>query len=449
MEHDLIMPRMGESITEATILRWLLREGDEVDLDQPILEIATDKVDSEIPSPVKGKISRVLFKENDVVPVGATIARILVDSEVSFPEIPSDEIPMARDSGPVESLVSGPVPFVPPMETPQVREPVFRSNPAGSGRFYSPLVRTIAREENISQEELEKMDGSGLEGRVTKQDILHYVEQKKKAQTDSTPSPITSERHAPVTSGVPTPMLTDGNTAGQSEIIEMDRMRRLIADHMVFSKHTAPHVTSFVEVDLTGLVHWRNKVKSEFQKKYNQNLTFTPIFMQAVVEAIRAYPLLNSSVEGYKIIRKQDIHIGMATALPSGNLIVPVIRHADRLNLQGLAMSINDLAARARAGQLKPEEVTGGTFTLTNVGSFGSLMGTPIINQPQVAILATGSIKKKPAVLETVHGDVIAIRHMMFMSMSYDHRVIDGFLGGSFLRKVADLLENFDVAQSV
>lgn len=449
MEHDLIMPRMGESITEATILRWLLQEGDEVDLDQPILEIATDKVDSEIPSPVKGKISRVLFKENEVVPVGATIARIQVDSEFTFPEIPSNEIPMAHESGPVETRVPEPVPFVPQMEVPEVPEPAFRSNSAGSGRFYSPLVRTIAREENISLEELERLDGSGLEGRVTKQDILNYVEQKKKGHVDTTSSPAPAERKEGISSGAPAPMKMDGITGGQSEIIEMDRMRRLIADHMVHSKHTAPHVTSFVEVDLTRLVNWRNKVKSEFQNKYSQNLTFTPIFMQAVVEAIRAYPLLNSSVDGYRIIRKQDIHIGMATALPSGNLIVPVIRHADRLNLQGLALSINDLASRARAGQLKPEEVAGGTFTLTNVGSFGSLMGTPIINQPQVAILATGSIKKKPAVLETEHGDVIAIRHMMFMSMSYDHRVIDGFLGGSFLRKVADLLENFDTAQSV
>ncbi|HNR06895.1 MAG TPA: dihydrolipoamide acetyltransferase family protein [Saprospiraceae bacterium] len=446
MEHDLIMPRMGESITEATILRWLLREGDEVDLDQPVLEIATDKVDSEIPSPVKGKISRVLFAENEVVPVGATIALIQVDSELNLPEIPTDEIPMARESGPVETQVSEPVPYVPPMVSPPEPEPAFRSAPTGSGRFYSPLVRTIAREENISLEELDKLDGSGQEGRVTKQDILNYVDRKKKGLTDTVPPPVVFPQPTPVRPG---PVITGEGSGGQSEIIEMDRMRRLIADHMVHSKHTAPHVTSFVEVDLTELVHWRNKVKSEFQKKYNQNLTFTPIFMQAVVEAIRAYPLLNSSVDGYKIIRKQDIHIGMATALPSGNLIVPVIRHADRLNLQGLALAINDLAARARAGQLKPEEVAGGTFTLTNVGSFGSLMGTPIINQPQVAILATGSIKKKPAVLETVHGDVIAIRHMMFMSMSYDHRVIDGFLGGSFLRKVADLLENFDIAQSV
>lgn len=449
MQHDLIMPKMGESITEATILKWLFKEGDEVDLDQPLLEIATDKVDSEIPSPVKGKVLKILFQENEVVPVGTVIAKIQIGSDTgtagsdpgsngkeaysSIPTLSEDQV-----STTTADTISVEVPYV-PVDHPLIKKeeaPINKSN-----RFYSPLVRTIAKEENIALTELDQLDGTGAEGRVTKTDILNYVEKKK---TQEAPSPV-GQHKLPIM-----PLVSSSaGVSGDHEIIEMDRMRRLIADHMVQSKNIAPHVTSFVEVDVTGVVQWRNKIKQEFQTKYQQNLTFTPIFIEAVVQAIKQFPLINSSVEGYKIIRKKEINIGMATALPSGNLIVPVIKQADRFNLQGLTLMINDLARRARENQLKADEVSGGTFTITNVGSFGSLMGTPIINQPQVAILATGAIKKKPVVLETPQGDVIAIRHCMFISMSYDHRVIDGYLGGSFLRKVADLLEAFDTNQSI
>lgn len=447
MEHELIMPKMGESITEATILKWLFREGDEVNLDQPILEIATDKVDSEIPSPVKGKISKILFQENEIVPVGTVIATIQIHSEGSKegqetttgsnghqinPDPETDTVSGGEEVG-------GAIPYVP---IPTVPDPRMEAAGASrSDRFYSPLVRTIAKQENIALTELDQLAGTGAEGRVTKTDILNYVEQKKtQGPEDKVPGVVTPSESSTKESPVWT---------GDNEIIEMDRMRRLIADHMVHSKNIAPHVTSFVEVDVTEIVNWRNRIKQTFQSKYNQNLTFTPIFIQAIVQAIKQFPLINSSVDGYKIIKKKDINIGMATALPSGNLIVPVIKQADRLSLQGLTLAINDLAGRARENQLKADEVNGGTFTITNVGSFGSLMGTPIINQPQVAILATGAIKKKPVVLETAHGDVIAIRHCMFMSMSYDHRVIDGYMGGSFLRKVADLLESFDTQQTV
>jgi len=450
MEHDLIMPKMGESITEATILKWLFREGDEVKLDQPILEIATDKVDSEIPSPVQGRITKILFQENEVVPVGTVIAKIQILSGVSIePVEPSSASNGIQQSPSPQETVNNPletellitpaaVPYLP--VEPKHSEPVNESTLNRSERFYSPLVRTIAKEENIALAELDQLEGSGSAGRVTKTDILSYVEKKKAHPVVSEPDQVQSTRQGTI--------LTGTTASGEDEIIEMDRMRRLIADHMVNSKNIAAHVTSFVEVDVTELVLWRNKIKNAFQSKYNQNITFTPIFIEAVVQAIKQFPLINSSVEGYKIIKKKDINIGMATALPSGNLIVPVIKQADRLSLVGLTLAINDLAKRARENQLKADEISGGTFTITNVGSFGSLMGTPIINQPQVAILATGAIKKKPAVLETVHGDVIAIRHFMFMSMSYDHRVIDGYLGGSFLRRVADLLESFDTQQT-
>jgi len=445
MEHDLIMPKMGESITEATILKWLFQEGDEVDLDQPILEIATDKVDSEIPSPVKGKISKILYQENDVVPVGTVIAKIQVHSghpeETDDEQTPSNGHEIASQPPEKEQEESEAVPYLPIVEPLQGEVKMDPIPASKSERFYSPLVRTIAKEENIPISELDQLAGSGSEGRVTKSDILNYVDKKKSLQTlPAAEKPILSESSSTATTSFST---------GEPEIIEMDRMRRMIADHMVNSKNVAPHVTSFVEVDVTEIVQWRNKNKQGFQSKYGQNLTFTPIFVEAIVQAIKEFPLINSSVDGYKIIKRKEINIGMATALPSGNLIVPVIKQADRMNLHGLALTINDLAHRARENQLKADDVTGGTFTITNVGSFGSLMGTPIINQPQVAILATGAIKKKPAVLETVHGDVIAIRHCMFMSMSYDHRVIDGFLGGRFLRKVADLLEAFDINQTI
>ncbi len=434
---ELIMPKMGESIMEATILRWVKNPGDRVETDEPILEIATDKVDTEVPSPVSGVIAQTLFNANDVVPVGKVIAIIQTDTEDTAP-IPS---PAIAD----KTLSNGAA----MRDAPAMAEPTLQQapQPAASsstrtgeaGRFYSPLVRNIAQQERISLQELEQVPGSGLQGRVTKKDILAYVEQKR-----STPAAVVP----PLTAAAPAAPTVASTAAqplsGNVEIIEMDRMRKLIADHMVMSKQTSPHVTSFVEVDVTEIVQWRERVKKDFEARYGEKITFTPIFIEAVCKALRDFPMVNISVEGSKIILKKDIHIGMATALPNGNLIVPVIKNADLLNLPGLTKAVNDLAARARANQLKPEEIQGGTFTLTNVGTFGNVMGTPIINQPQVAILATGAIRKKPAVVETPYGDLIAVRHLMFLSLSYDHRVVDGALGGSFLRRIGDYLEQFD-----
>lgn len=448
---ELIMPKMGESIMEATILKWRKKPGDRVELDEPVLDIATDKVDSEVPSPVEGTLVEVFFKENDVVPINTVIAIVETEASAAAPAAsPVVSVP-ASGNGQSSPSVAEPaaeaVPFVP------AAEPASAAATAASGRFYSPLVRTIAREEGISRAELDRIPGTGLEGRVTKKDILAYVQQRKAAPI-TTPvaapaatAPPTAPAAAPTAAPAAAPMAA--SVSGNVEIIEMDRMRRLIAEHMVMSKHTSPHVTSFVEADVTNLVLWRNRVKDEFRKKNGENITFTPIFIEAIVRAIRDFPLINSSVDGTRIIVKKDINIGMAAALPSGNLIVPVIRNADHLSLVGLTKAVNDLANRARQNQLKPEEIQGGTFTLTNVGTFGNVMGTPIINQPQVAIMATGAIRKKPAVLETEHGDVIAIRHMMFLSLSYDHRIVDGMLGGSFLRRVADYLEQFDVNRAI
>ncbi|MDX1909977.1 MAG: dihydrolipoamide acetyltransferase family protein [Saprospiraceae bacterium] len=425
---ELVMPKMGESIMEATILGWRKKPGDRVELDEPVLDIATDKVDSEVPSPVAGVLVEILYKENEVVAINKPIA--IIETEDSG----------AASSGSSTAAKVEPaaeaVPYV-PAATPQPAAVV-----SGNGRFYSPLVRTIAREEGISQAELDTLPGSGQDGRVTKKDILAHVANRGKAPAAAPVSaPAVS---APTTPAMPTPPPPAIRIEGNVEIIEMDRMRRLIADHMVMSKHTSPHVTSFVEADVTNLVNWRNRIKDQFKKQYGENITFTPIFVEAVARAIRDFPMINVSVDGTRIILKKDINIGMAAALPSGNLIVPVIRNADLLNLAGLTKQVNDLAGRARQNQLKPEEIQGGTFTLTNVGTFGNVMGTPIINQPQAAIMATGAIRKKPAVLETEYGDVIAVRQMMFLSLSYDHRVVDGMLGGSFLRRVADYLEQFD-----
>lgn len=444
---EIVMPKMGESIMEATILKWVKKVGDRIEMDEPILEIATDKVDSEVPSPVSGILSEIRFQENDIVAIGTVIAVIATESEVANPK-PSPAVAEAPASGgatsngkaahaaeaiPVAALVA---------ELPV--ESVGRVA-SGSNRFYSPLVRTIAQKEQISAAELENISGSGMQGRVTKKDILAYVENRQ-APAARTPesAPIASPKQIPASSAPAAASLS-----GNVEIIEMDRMRKLIAEHMVMSKHTSPHVTSFVEVDVTNMVNWRNRVKDEFEKKYNEKITFTPIFVEAVARAIRDFPMINISVDGTKLLVKKDINIGMAAALPSGNLIVPVIRNADQYNLVGLTKSVNDLANRARKNQLKPEEIQGGTFTLTNVGTFGNVMGTPIINQPQVAILATGAIKKKPAVVETEYGDLIAVRQMMFLSLSYDHRVVDGSLGGSFLRRVGDYLEAFDARREV
>lgn len=434
---ELIMPKMGESIMEATILRWVKQVGDTVEADETVLEIATDKVDSEVPSPISGAIVQILYKENDVVEVGKPIAIIATEGEAvaTAPAPAAVEAPSGNGNG-------------------QPKVVAVQAEPAGDipkssgSRFYSPLVRTIAQKENISLPELERIEGSGAQGRVTKKDILSYVENRTAPAPSAPPAqkPAAPASQPASTAPVSAPAVS---VSGDVEIIEMDRMRKMIADHMVMSKRTSPHVTSFVEVDVTPIVEWRNKVKKTFMERYGENITFTPIFIEAVVKAIHDYPLINASVDGDRIIRKKDINIGMAAALPSGNLIVPVIKSADMLSLVGLTKAVNDLANRARMNQLKPDEVQGGTFTLTNVGSFGNVMGTPIINQPQVAILATGAIRKKPAVIETEYGDLIAVRHMMFLSLSYDHRVVDGALGGSFLRKVGDYLEAFDVKRSL
>jgi 2-oxoglutarate dehydrogenase E2 component (dihydrolipoamide succinyltransferase) len=436
---ELIMPKMGESITEATILKWLKKEGDRVSLDEPILEIATDKVDSEVPSPFAGTISRILFNVNDIVQVGKAIA--LIETEAGNATRPSPA-----------TLVTQPQSVPTQVIQPPVTKNITQTNQAVSNgsRFYSPLVLNIAREEGIGLAELENIPGTGAENRVTKKDILNYISNRNAAPVQSVNTAVAPVAQAIESSHVISAQNTPAvSYSGNVEIIEMDRMRRLIADHMVRSKHTSPHVTSFVETDVTNMVLWREKVKKMFEKREGEKITFTPLFIEAIVKAIKDFPMVNASVDGYNIIRKKDINIGMAAATPSGNLIVPVIKNADMKNLLGITKEVNDLAERARNNQLKPSEIDGGTFTLTNVGTFGNVMGTPIINQPQVAIMATGAIKKKPAVLETAHGDVIAIRHMMFLSLSYDHRTVDGALGGSFLRRVADYLEQFDINREI
>ncbi|WP_129715054.1 dihydrolipoamide acetyltransferase family protein [Pedobacter sp. SYP-B3415] len=443
-QYELLLPKMGESVAEATVIKWLKQPGDNIGMDDAVLEIATDKVDSEVPSPVAGKLVKQLAAEDEVVQVGAVIAIIETDNDASsepahnpFASEPAVETQAGHDDLPGISQLE--------------RREEQPETPHSSERFYSPLVKSIAAEEGVSITELDAIRGSGAEGRLTKDDLLRYIETRSQdkprvAEITITPPPPArqiEERFAQPTGNAPVQHAT--SVSGTDEIIEMDRMRKLIADHMVMSKQTAPHVTSFVEADVTNLVLWREKVKKNFEKRENEKITFTPLFIEAVAKAIKDFPMINVSVQGTQIIRKKDINIGMATALPSGNLIVPVIKRADQLNLVGLTKSVNDLAGRARVSKLKPDETQAGTFTLTNVGSFGNIMGTPIINQPQVAILAVGAIKKKPAVLETEHGDVIAIRHMMFLSLSYDHRVVDGSLGGMFVRRVADYLEQWDL----
>jgi 2-oxoglutarate dehydrogenase E2 component (dihydrolipoamide succinyltransferase) len=434
-QKELIMPKLGESIMEATILKWLKKEGDSVELDEAVLEIATDKVDSEVPSPFAGKITSILFKEGDVVQIGKAIA--IIDGAGNGSGAAVIETPVKQ-----EVKTEAPKQVV--VETKVEAAPVIAGD-----RFYSPLVLNIAREEGISMSELERIPGTGKDDRVTKSDILNYLQNRGNVTTQQTVQVEKPVTQAPVVQEKSSPVVQSVSSNGNNEIVEMDRMRKLIADHMVMSKKTSPHVTSYVEVDMTPIVEWRNKIKPKFEKREGQKITFTPIFIEAIAKAIKDFPGINISVDGYNLIYKKDINIGMAAALPTGNLIVPVIKNADRMNLVGLTAAVNDYATRARINKLKPDEIQDGTFTLTNVGSFGSLMGTPIINQPQVAILAVGAIKKKPVVLETVHGDVIAIRHMMFMSMSYDHRVVDGMLGGSFLKRVADYLEGFDTDREI
>jgi 2-oxoglutarate dehydrogenase E2 component (dihydrolipoamide succinyltransferase) len=431
-QFELVMPKMGESVAEATIIKWLKKPGDSIELDEPVLEIATDKVDSEIPSPVAGVLEKILFEEGQTIQVNGVIAIIQTGAAA----------PAAASAAKTEPAAAASAPAASASATSEVETPAARSE---SGRFYSPLVRNIAREENISMAELENIPGTGKDGRLTKNDLLDYLPKRGSSAPSQAPVAAPQQSAPAARPAVSAPAVS---VSGGDEIIEMDRMRKLIADHMVMSKAVSPHVTSFVEADVTNMVLWREKVKKEFEKREGEKITFTPIILEAVARAIKDFPMINVSVNGTQIIKRKNINLGMATALPSGNLIVPVIKNADMLSLVGLTKSVNDLAARARANKLSPDEISGGTFTVTNVGGFGNVMGTPIINQPQVAIMAVGVIKKKPAVLETPQGDVIAIRHMMFLSLSYDHRVVDGSLGGSFLRRVADYLEGFDANRS-
>jgi 2-oxoglutarate dehydrogenase E2 component (dihydrolipoamide succinyltransferase) len=444
---DLVMPKMGESIMEATILKWHKQPGDPVKMDETVLEIATDKVDSEVPSTSAGVMEELLFNVNDVVPVGAVIAKIRTGA--------SDTSNTPKIHTPPPTSSPEPV-YTPVQEVKSEFTPRAESRPSANGnRFYSPLVLNIAASEGVSMTELEKIPGTGNEGRVTKKDILQYVAGRKGGMktagrtTDNGPQTTPQFTSTPVeeiqTASYSVPTTYTGNV----EIIELDRMRKLIAKHMVDSKRISAHVTSFAEADVTHMVLWRERVKKEFEKREGEKITFTPLFMEAIVKCLKKYPWLNSSLDGDRLIIKKDINIGMATALPSGNLIVPVIKNADQLNLVGLTKQVNSLANAARTSKLKPDDTAGGTFTLTNVGSFGSIMGAPIINQPQVAILAVGTIKKRPVVIESEQGDSIAIRHMMYLSMSYDHRIIDGALGATFLSAVAKELENFDASREI
>lgn len=430
-EIEIRLPKMGESVTEATITNWLKNIGDSVALDEPLVEVATDKVDNELPSEAAGTLVKQLFSKDQVAKVGDVIAIISTNGAANEPNTSADQV----------TSVSPSVVNTPPKEQVSI---VGNSVSSSSSRFYSPLVKSISKSENISQTELDQITGSGVEGRVTKKDLLEYISNKtqngviEKTPADTTPIISTPTYTAPVSV-----------VSGQDEIIEMDRMRKLIAEHMVMSKHVSPHVTSFVEADVTNIVKWRERVKDQFKAKEGENITFTPIFMEAVVKAIKDFPMINVSVNGTTIIKKKDINLGMATALPSGNLIVPVIKNADRLNLVGLVKAVNTMAQNARNNKLKPEDIQGGTYTITNVGTFGNVMGTPIINQPQVAILALGAIRKVPAVIETPEGDFIGIRQKMFLSHSYDHRVVDGALGGQFVKRVAEYLETFDINRDI
>lgn len=438
-QYELLLPKMGESVAEATIIKWVKSAGETIDADESVLEIATDKVDSEVPSPVAGTLVKTLFNEGDVVKVGAVIA--IIETE----------------AGAVTSAPVAQAPVAVPTEIPGIALTESKSDTPrianAENRFYSPLVKSIAASEGLSQQELDSIAGSGNDGRVTKNDILNYLSTRKAGAPQPAATPV-SAAPAPVNNETPTPTKTSTSevkiatpnvtaNAGD-EVVEMDRMRKLIADHMVMSKHVSPHVTSFVEADVTNIVKWRDKVKKDFEKREGEKITFTPIFIEALVKTIKDFPMINVSLNGTQIIKRKNINIGMAAALPSGNLIVPVIKNADQMNLIGITKVVNDLANRARNNKLTPDEISGGTYTLTNVGSFGNVMGTPIINQPQVAIMAVGAIRKMPAVIETPEGDMIAIRHKMYLSHSYDHRIVDGALGGQFVRRFADYLEAFD-----
>jgi len=432
---ELIMPKMGESVAEATVINWLKEIGDKVEADEAVVEIATDKVDSEIPSEVDGILVKKLFNVDEVVQVGQAIAIIETEGEVESNDLTLDSSAIEDTKNATDNLIA------------KAQEAI--SSPSAtngdSDKFYSPLVKSIAKEEGISITELDAINGTGKDGRVTKSDIISYLKHRENPALEVKKQSIKQETPKAEKTITP-PTVT---WSGEDEVIEMDRMRKLIANHMVMSKQVSPHVTSFVEVDVTRLVMWRNKVKNAFFEKHGQKITFTPIFVEAVAKAINDYPMINISVDGDKIIKRGNINIGMATALPSGNLIVPVIKNADTKNLLGLAKDVNGLANKARNNKLTPDDIAGGTYTISNVGTFGNIMGTPIINQPQVAILAFGVISKVPAVVETPEGDVIAIRQKMILSHAYDHRVVDGALGGMFVKRVAEYLEDFDIDREI
>lgn len=434
---ELKLPKMGESVAEATITSWLKEVGDTIESDEAVLEIATDKVDSEVPSEVDGVLVEKLFGEDDVVQVGQTIAIIETDSDVASTDSGASAAPQAKEEAPAEAVAE----VSKTVETAQATTATVTST---DDRFYSPLVKSIAKEEGITQGELDAIAGTGKDGRVTKNDILGYLENRgaKPAAAPAQPKPAA----APAPKATQTAPVV---ASGEDEIIEMTRMGKLIAHHMVESVQTSAHVQSFIEADVTNIWNWRKKVKDAFFKREGENLTFTPIFMEAIAKALRDFPMMNISVQGDKIIKKKNINLGMAAALPDGNLIVPVIKNADQLNLVGMTKQVNDLAGRARANQLKPDDIQGGTYTVTNVGTFGSIMGTPIINQPQVGILALGAIRKTPAVVETPEGDFIGIRYKMFLSHSYDHRVVNGALGGQFVKAVKDYLEAWDMNREI
>ena len=438
---EIILPAMGEGIIEAEITRWLVREGDKVEVDAPVVEVATDKVDSEIPSPGTGIIKKILSVEGDVPKVGQVIALLSTgtESEGEFPENLNQEdaeIPTADDAGQKQ-------------EKKAASKQVFETRNLSYYAFLSPVIRKMARDHHVSPTELEMVRGTGLGGRITRADLLEYLENREPVVPE--PASIPRETSSGKNAGIKNNLISREQIygSGESTIEEMDRMRKLIADHMVYSMQTAPHVTSFVESDVTGMIIWRNRVKDKFLQKYNQKLTITTLILEAVAKTLKEFPGINVSLDDYHIIRKSSINIGMATALPDGNLIVPVIRNADQMNLAGLAAAVNDLAGRARSNKLRPAEIQGGTFTVTNLGNFGNIAGTPVINQPEVAILAVGAIRKKPAVVETPRGDAIGIRQIMILSMAYDHRIVDGALGGSFLKSIGNTLQDFDPERSI
>lgn len=433
-EFKILMPKLGESVQEATITKWFVKEGDTIEEDDPVFEVATDKVDSEIPSPVDGIIKKIHFQEEALVPVGEVVAIVQIEGEDDADEEEKTTDTNKEETEP-EAAEAKEEPKKEEVATPE------KSSEVEPTRFYSPLVKSIAKEENISMAELESIEGSGQNGRVQKNDILKYIEDKKSGKaTQPAAAPSGAQPSAPKISP---------SIGANEQIIEMDRVRKLIADHMVRSKQTSPHVTSVVEADVTNLVLWRNKVKNEFQEKYGEKITFMPVFTEAVAKALMEFPIVNSSVDGDKIYLHKTANVAIAVAKPDGNLVVPVIKEAEQKNLLGITKNLNALADGARNNKLKPEDYQGGTFTITNFGSFRNVIGTPIINQPQVAILATGTIEKKPAVMETPTGDVIVVRHKMFLSLSYDHRIIDGAMGGAFVRRIADLLEEFDINRQI